>query len=377
MHTIILESGELAYEHDGLLWKPLPGCTTTFDERIRAHDRWLEIFHETLWNPWRKDELAPESDEAYAVMKQWTRAEPDHRMMTDQEVKDWLAEMDREFDTRHAADEARWAKEKLRYSPEREKARYALLENQAHAVRLEHDLEGYRSGTRFPGMDADRRATKILGLEAEAEKNNDEMRRLSAVVGNPEDVVDEDGHLPSDRRPLNRVSYGGYRQFKVEELRESIASLRQQLANTNERKEKATLERRVVPLEQRLSALLAVPQVSADEMCSECSTSLFQHFAAGASDQYSPCPCWPAHAARVERVRANLQSVLDDIKAKNRAPAPPKPAPLATLPGNLPVAEVIQRLGELQAQHPTAIVKRGRTNRWSSGRRRTLDSPVD
>lgn len=363
MKTITLETGELAYEHDGLLWKPLPGCTSTFDDRVRAHDRWLEIFHETQWNPWRTDELTPEADQAYAVMKQWTRAEPDHRMMTDQEVKGWMAEMDREFDARHASDGARWQRDKQRYSPERETARYALLERQSLRARLERDLEGYRSGARFPGMPANQRAANITELESEIGTNAQEMQQLSIVVGDADDVVDESGRLPSDRRPLNLVGYDVYRRFKVEELRTAVAAQQQERAEAEGRKEKAALERRLAPLEQRLETLLAVPRLSADEMCSECDTPLDQHVPGTPNGGYIPCPCWPMHAARMKQVRANLQAVPDSIEAGNRAPQPPEPSrpvPLATLPGSLPIAEVIERLGALQAQHPTAIVRRGR-----------------
>ena len=58
----------------------------------------------------------------------------------------------------------------------------------------------------------------------------------------------------------------------------------------------------------------------------------------------------------------NVRYILDRVKPTE--PTPPKPEPLATLPGNLGIGEVIERLKELQVKHPDAVVKRGRANRW-------------
>lgn len=75
-----------------------------------------------------------------------------------------------------------------------------------------------------------------------------------------------------------------------------------------------------------------------------------------------PCPRWPMHAARMEHVSEILRAA--STRVHNTQPAPPKPQPLAALPADLPITEVIARLQELQAQHPDAVVKRGRANRW-------------
>lgn len=361
MNAITLESGEVAYEHEGMLWKAREGCTSTFDELASARSRWLEIFHETQWNPWRKEELQPEADRAYDVMDEWTRAEPGHRMMTDDEVTAWMVEMRRESDAQHAADEARWVKDTERYSPEREGARYELLERQAMRARLEGDLEAYRSGTRFPGMQADARAKEIAKIAADLERNEHEISRLSAIVGDPEDVVDSGGRLPRDRRPLHRVGYDVSRRFEVEELQALIAEQREKVAVTKGRKEKSALEGTLWMKERRLAALLAVPRLVPDDMCSECDTPPYQHMASN-NDERRSCPQWPMQTARMKQAFENLRFVLD--RASPAEPEPPKPQPLATLPGNLPIGEVIARLSELQAAHPEAVVKRGRANRW-------------
>lgn len=356
------ENEELVHEHEGLLWKPVERCTSTFEEFVAAQERWMEIFHETRWNPWRKDTLRPEADRARDVMHEWTRAEPDHRMMTEEEIASWMAEMDREFEARHAADEARWVQDRDRYSPEQEKARYALLEREAIRSQLARDLEGYRFGAQSPGVQADIRAKKITELEADTEHNEHEILKLSAIVGDPEDVVDADGRLPSDRRPLHLVGYDVHRRFEVEDLHTSIAAQREKIVAAHDRKAKTGLEASLWRMERRLKALLAVPRLTAEEMCSDCETPAYQHTSGGAIYESRPCPWWPMHAARMEHVWELLRSVAE--RDKPAEPQPAKRAPLATLPGTLPIAEVIERLKELQAEHPTAIVKRGRANRW-------------
>jgi len=51
-------------------------------------------------------------------------------------------------------------------------------------------------------------------------------------------------------------------------------------------------------------------------------------------------------------------------KEKPAEPPPPKPEPLAVVASGLPIAEVIRQLTGLQANYPTARVRRGNRNRW-------------
>lgn len=362
MNAITLESGELAHEHEGLLWKAREGCTSTFEELITARARWMEIFHETQWNPWRTKELQPEADHAHEVIHQWTRAEPDHRMMTEAEVTAWMAEMDADFEARRADEDARQERDKARYSAERERSRYALLEREAVRLRLERDLEGHRSGTLFPAMPADRRAKSIADLEADRQRNEDEISRLASVAGDLEEVVDEHGRLPRDRRPLHRVGYDVHRRFNVEELKESVTEQRNEISAATDKKQKSSLRTQLLMTERHLEGLLAAPRVEAEEMCADCDTPLAQHLYGGDIYESRPCPRWPMYAARMERVWEILRSAAE--RSRPVEPEPPKPVPLAILPGNLPIAEVIERLSELQTEHPDALVRRGRANRW-------------
>lgn len=169
--------------------------------------------------------------------------------------------MDAEFAARRADEDLRWERDKERYSAEREHARYALLEREATRLRIERDLEGHRSGTLYPAMPADRRAKSIADLEADHQRNEDEISRLCTVAGDLEEVADEHGRLPRDRRPLNRVGYDVHRRFKVEELKESVTEQRKGIASTTDKKQKSSLRTQLWMTERHLEALLAAPRV--------------------------------------------------------------------------------------------------------------------
>ncbi|QDW28606.1 hypothetical protein FFF93_001505 [Arthrobacter sp. KBS0702] len=64
----------------------------------------------------------------------------------------------------------------------------------------------------------------------------------------------------------------------------------------------------------------------------------------------------------MRQAREILFAATERTKAKEEPD--PKPHPIAVLPSGLPIAEVITKLSELQNDHPDAIVKRGRANKW-------------
>lgn len=348
------------FEHEGLLWKRLPGGTSTFEEFVEAGVQWMKIFHETQWNPWRKEELQTASEIARAVREEWTRAEPGHRMMTEEEVAAWMADLDRERDAQHAAEDARWKRDKAHYSADRENARYALLELKATRAHLEGEIEGLRSGENFPGMLSDVRAKRVAGLVADRDRNEAEISKLVETVGDPETVVDVHGRLPRDRRPLTLVGYDCHRRFRVDELQTSIAAQRGSLSTENDRTKKISFRARAAGMERELTVLLAVPRLTPDDMCADCDTPQAQHLASGNGAR--GCPHWPLRAARMKQAWENVRRILEQTRPVE--PVPPEPEPLATLPGNLGIGEVIERLKELQAKHPDAVVQRGRANRW-------------
>ena len=349
------------FEHEGALWKPLSGCTSTFDDLLHAQRRFFEIFDETRWNPWRESELEGESHNARHVLAEWTRADPDHRPMTRRRVGAMSAAFTRLVRADRAADQARWERDKARYESERERARFALLEQEAIQYRNQRELADHRAGAIYPAMPADRRATAIAELDANISATKRDIARLTAVVGDREDVVDVDGKLPQDRRKWNLIWYGICRRQQVQELQKSTRELRGAVAASKDRQETSRLKSRLFEQDHQLQLLLAVPILAADDMCADCATPNHQH-GYGEIYEVRPCRQWPLHAAQMARVWEILRS--SRVPAEATAAPPPNPVPLATLSGSLPISDVIERLSALQAEHPDAVVKRGRANRW-------------
>lgn len=126
MPTTTTDAAQQVHEHDGMLWKPKPGYTSTFEDLLTAQRRWFEIFHETHWNPWRENELQPEVEWSEKVMGEWERAEPDHRPMTKRRIGAINAAITRKVQAAGRADEARWEDAKASYDAERERSRYAM-----------------------------------------------------------------------------------------------------------------------------------------------------------------------------------------------------------------------------------------------------------
>ncbi len=327
---------------------------------MHSRNRWMEIFQETRWNPWRTEELGAEKDGTYRVMREWTRAEPDFRPMTNRQVGAMMGAMKRRHKAQQKTDDTRWEQNRQRYDPEREKARYALLEQESIHVGQVAELEAYRSGERYPRMDPDHRAQKMAKLEEKLQRCDAEIARLSVVVGDREDVVDERGLLPGDRRIGNFVMYRMAREDKVEELQQLTSELRERIGSTKDRSEKSKLRTELQFKDRHLQALLHVPILTAEDMCADCATPQYQHASGGGPYESRPCGHWPIFATHMDRLYEYLRSTLDN--AKPVAPAPPQP--LATLPGSLPIAEVIDQLSELQKTYPGAIVKQGRGKQW-------------
>lgn len=230
-----LETAHVVYEHHSLPWHPKPGCTSTFEEFTQARTHIVEIWRETDWNPWRTTELAVQLERAERVDDEWECADPDWKPLTKRQMGACMAAITRRVKADSRKREARWEQGKVQYDPEREKARYALLEREATQPRRESEAADLRSGVRFPGMPADKRAAKVAELDAELARNAAEIARLREVVGDPEDVVDEHGRLPRDTRTWNLIDYRYRRIKQVEALQESIAEHRKKLTAVRDR----------------------------------------------------------------------------------------------------------------------------------------------
>lgn len=181
-----LETAPVAYVHHGLLWRPKAGCTSTFEEFTQARTHIVEIWRETDWNPWHTTELAPQLARAEQVDDEWECADPVWKPLTKRQMGARMAAITRRVKADSTKREARWQRDKDRYDPERERARYALLEREAAQPRREIEVAELRSGVRFPGMPADKRAAEVAELEQKLARNAAEIARLREVVGDPE-----------------------------------------------------------------------------------------------------------------------------------------------------------------------------------------------
>jgi len=349
------------FVHDGLLWKAKPGATSSFGEMIAARRRTQEIFAETNWNPWLRDERQPELDQAMDTFSQWTRAEPDFRPMTDEEVDQMMARWDVEFEQRLAADQARYERDKERFDSERSAARLAILEQENNLRRVAEERAEFEEGGRHSGWGERLRAERLAELDRRAEHADAVVTRLSPVVGDREDVVDEHGMLPRDRRPLNLVDYSVRRGARVRELLVETADLEARLKASKEKGERSELRSKLASARRALTRLQDVPPLTADDMCADCTLPLFQHGWVLSDDQF-PCPAWPEHAAHMQRVREMFLSMIE--RAQPKAPDPPKPEPLGVVPSDLSIEETLKQLTELQRQFPDAVVRRGRAGRF-------------
>ncbi len=348
--------------HNGLPWRPTPGCTSTFEEFTHARTHIVEIWRETDWNPWRGAELAPQLKRAEQVDDEWECADPDWKPLTERQMGARMAAITRRVEADSKKRQARWEQDKARYNADQEKARHALLERESAQPRQEIELAELRSGVRYPGMAADRRAIEVAKLEQTVARNGVEIARLREVVGDPEEVVDEYGRLPRDRRTWNLIDYRYRRIERVEALRAAIAETNEKLAATKDRSERASLKSRLHSDELHLQVLLAVPRLEAAQMCGDCATPAFQHASGGDLYESRPCPYWPVYAARIAQAWEILRASTE--RSQEPLVTAPKPEPLATLPGNLAIGDVIERLKELQAKYPGAVIKRGRSNKW-------------
>lgn len=154
------------------------------------------------------------------------------------------------------------------------------------------------------------------------------------------------------------------REREVRQLWASVSEIEQRLASKGLAKgDRASLRQQLASDSRRLTQLAAMPPLTEADMCSECvSPSDWHGYTARGGDfrDIGPCPAWPDWAARLQKARA----MLTDPAGKKAIPTTPQPQPLAVIPSGLPIAEVLQRLQDLQVEHPDAEVRRGNSHKW-------------
>lgn len=274
-----------------------------------------------------------------------------------------MARWDRDFKRKQERRERERQENLTRYDPAREQARLELLEQECVLAHKTHEVAKLRSGEAFPAMPADRRATQVAELDMAIEHHSAAVDRLRPDVGDPEDVPDQYGRLPRDRRHSSLYRYRDRRIDEVREIRAVLPDLEAQIKATDDKDVRSKLRAERDIKKWRLDKLLAVPRLQAEDMCADCTTPAGKHgYVSPPSDH--PCPAWPGQ----RRIHADLVRMLETFQRRRDAdraePPKPKPEPLAVVPSGLPIGEVVERLQKLQAKHPDAEVRRGRANRW-------------
>lgn len=363
-NTVAESLPEGVYEHAGLWWRPRDGATSTFEENIAARALFRDLHEDEFWNPWRLDERAEDLERAVAVMEQWERAEPGFQRMTKSQWDAEMARWDRDWETRRIESEALRRRNRERYDRGLERARLELLEQERVLAHRRAEVAKLRSGESYPSMDPPRRSSRVAELDEQIVGYQDAIERLTAVVGDVEDVPDEHGYLPKDRRHSTLFRYREFRIREVRRIRESLPSLEAQLKGTADKAERSALRARHEAEKMHLERLLAVRRLEAENMCADCASPA--HGQGHVPPQHDwPCPAWPSQRAAHEKVMQILQAAGKRQEAPGTAtPSAPVPQPLAVIPSGLAVEEVVERLQKLQEQHPGAEVRRGRANRW-------------
>jgi hypothetical protein len=361
--TVALSEG--VYSDGERLWRARPGATSTFEENIAARALFVDLHEDQFWNPWRMHDEAAALERAQQVMEEWDRAEPDFKPKTKRQLDAESKRWDRDFERGQVEREAQRQKTLVRYDPEREQARLTLLECRSILDNQLQEVARFRSGEAFPAMDPKRRAEKVDELDEAIVRYRARVEELEPVVGDPEDVPDASGHLPADRRFTMLHYYRQHRIDEVTELRATLPEPEAAIRSTEDKAERSKLRAERDAKKVRLEKLLAIPRLEAEDMCADCPTPWDKHgWVTPPAD--GPCPAWPGWAARLRKVRQMFEDMVrrnEESKAA-KTPPPPKPEPLAVVPSGLPIAEVVERMQELQAKYPDAEVRRGRANRW-------------
>jgi len=352
-----------------MLWKPSPGATVSAAEFTHARSLVMEILALETWNPWVMDDRGAEFEAALAVFGQWTRAEPGFRRKTPAELQAdherWLADLQATTKAETAQRHQERAARAVSYDPERARVRLALLEQHAVLAMDTEERDGIAAGEMYPLMPEEERQRRLAELDRKIGHTSVVVGGFSQQAGDMETVADEHGWLPSERRDLALTLFAARRVTEVRELRERVTARRAELEEAKGRSARAPLRDALRKDTRRLEFLEAIPPLTASDMCSECLTPVGWHgFLFELSDacpERGPCPAWPLWQQQVHEAREIL---LSSVAKRATPPAPPKPRPLAVIPSDLPIEEVITRLSAVQVSHPGATVRRGSRNRW-------------
>ncbi len=129
-----------------------------------------------------------------------------------------------------------------RYDEARALARPDCLSSSASCQHKLTEVTGLRSGARFPAMDPKRRADQDAELDTAIERHAAAVRAAGPdSFRDPEDVPDEHGRLPRDRRYSTHYWYRERRITEVLELWEELPDLERRTQVTADRSERSKL----------------------------------------------------------------------------------------------------------------------------------------
>jgi hypothetical protein len=310
------------------------------------------------WNWWQQGRREQERARVWQVLSEWDNDAPDPGV-SEQEAEAYghaaVARVAREVeeDRRRRADLVA-----DQFDQEREYLRLRLLQARSDAAFFGQVLKAPASAAQ----------------QADAERRLAESQAAAAVMrdrlGDPEQVVDQAGYLPAQRREVNL-------RWHMEHWRHPTL------------RAWATSDRR------RFTALLRMPMPEPAAMCAECqapaawhdydiSLRLFHPAPAPGSEAattaalvpgwWERCPActiyrighrWGRSLALPDLDGAQWRALLPPRLRAVFAPAPsrPRPKPLAVIPAG-PISEVLARLAEAQQRYPDARVRRGAADGW-------------
>ncbi|WP_409184911.1 hypothetical protein F9C11_11880 [Amycolatopsis sp. VS8301801F10] len=350
---------------NGVTWTRRPGGSSTATQLLEALSISTRMYTdvEFLWNWWEEDRHSREESRVWAILEEWENG-ADRREQTAEEIDAFVQRWNEEQDAKHEAEKKQRAELVVQsYDKDRASARLQLLRKEADAAFFQHVAD--KPANTAQREDAERRVAK----------SRTEAEELRERVGDPEDVLDERGYLPAERRKQHLGEHMRYWRYPM--LRE--------LRKHNRR---------------RFTTLLNMPVPDVERMCSECqapaewheydiSLCLFRSRPAEgsqaetlsrlipgwwerchASTAYQIGHGWGVPHALPDFTAEQWQAMLPPLlrstfapKPIKKKPAQPKPQPLATVPPG-PIAEVMAKLQELQAKYPTAEVRQGSRGRW-------------
>jgi hypothetical protein len=364
-------------ELDGMLWAPVPGTTVTAGEFAEARSVILEVHRSLWWNPWVLTDRAAQYDAALETCGQWARAEPGHERKTPEEYEAQFARQAAEDEAQAAAEQEQAERDRAEraagYDPDRARARLALLEEQGILAAKVRERDEITSRDLFPLMEDDRRSRHLAALGREIAAVQRAADELAVLAGDPEQVCDERGWLPAERREVSLALFRARREAQVYELRASIPARKAGLKTLTGKTERARLREALKTDAARLAALEAMPPMNAAGMCPECaepdrhSPAVTFNLADGTTTG-GPCPAWPRWAQQVEKLHAELRQWAARRKtgppASAPGPPPAKTGPVAVITLSGPIEDLTAKLAEIQASHPGAQIRPGKRNQW-------------